>query len=209
MAVQERRRIGVLGGTFDPPHIAHLILADEARFQLDLSSVLWVLTPNSPLKYDRVISPWEERFELLSAAVKDDPGFQISIVDIDRPPPHYTFETLQIIIQEFPDKEIVFLMGGDSLSDLLKWKNPQQIFAVCSEIGVMRRPGVEINLDMLEREIPKIREKIVWVEAPLLDISGSAIRKRLRTGKPVRYFLPPAVHQIIEAKQYYQMIRED
>ena len=203
MAVQERRRIGVFGGTFDPPHVAHLILADEARYQLDLSSILWVLTPNSPLKYDRDISPWEERYELLYAAVKDDPGFQISRVDIDRPAPHFTYETLRIINQEFPDQEIVFLMGGDSLRDILKWKKPQEIFAVCTEIGVMRRPGIEIDLDLVEGEIPDFQEKIVWVEAPLLDISGSAIRNRLRTGKPVRYLLPPAVHQIIKAKQYY------
>lgn len=204
MAVQDRKRIGIFGGTFDPPHIAHLILADEARFQLDLSSVLWVLTPNSPLKNDQEISPWEERYELLNAALQDDPGFQTSRVDIDRPAPHYTYETLRIINQEYPNQDIVFLMGGDSLHDLLKWKNPQKIFEVCSEVGVMRRPGADINLELLDSEIPNLREKIVWIEAPLLDISGRAIRKRLRTGKPVRYFLPPAVYQIIEANQSYR-----
>lgn len=204
MTIQQQVRIGVFGGTFDPPHLAHLILADEARFQLDLSLILWVLTPNSPLKNDRVISPWSQRYQLLSAALKDNPAFQISKVDIDRPAPHYTYETLRILKQIYPDRDIVFLMGGDSLIDLPKWKNPQEILAVCSEIVVMHRPGFETDQIELESEIPGLREKIVWVEAPLVDISGSEIRTRLRTGKPVRYFLPPDVHQIIKTKHYYQ-----
>ena len=100
-------------------------------------------------------------------------------------------------------------MGGDSLRDILKWKNPQEIFAICAKVGVMRRPGAEYDLDLIEKEIPDLQEKIAWVEAPLLDISGSEIRKRLRIGNPVRYFLPPVVYQLIEAKQYYQFDRED
>lgn len=209
MTDQEQKKIGVFGGTFDPPHLAHLILADEARYQLDLSSILWVLTPNSPLKTDQAISPWQKRYELLFAALEDDPGFQISRVDLDRPAPHYTYETLQIIAHDYPNQKVVFLMGSDSLRDLLKWKNPQRIISVCSEIGVMRRPGIELNLEELEKEIPDLGEKIVWVDAPLMEISGSAIRERLHSDKPVRYFLPPAVYEIIEAKQYYRVNDRD
>lgn len=208
MMVQERSRLGVFGGTFDPPHVAHLILADEGRYQLNLSSILWVLTPNSPLKGDRIISPWAQRLDLLRAAVAPDPGFEVSRVDIDRPAPHYTYETLSLIKQEFPDQELIFLMGGDSLRDLSRWKNPQEIVSVCNEIGVMRRPGSKYDLEELEREIPNLLDKIVWVDAPLLDISGTAIRKRLQIGKPVRYFLPPAVYQLIEEKQYYRTTSE-
>lgn len=208
MMVQERSRLGVFGGTFDPPHVAHLILADEGRYQLNLSSILWVLTPNSPLKGDRIISPWAQRLDLLRAAVDPDPGFEVSRVDIDRPAPHYTYETLSLIKQEFPDQELIFLMGGDSLRDLSRWKNPQEIVSVCNEIGVMRRPGSKYDLEELEREIPNLLDKIVWVDAPLLDISGTAIRKRLQIGKPVRYFLPPAVYQLIEEKQYYRTTSE-
>ena len=160
MTNQQRLRIGVFGGTFDPPHLAHLILADEARFQLDLSLVLWVLTPNSPLKDEREISPWTVRYELLSAALKDNPKFQISRGDIDRPAPHYTYEMLQILNQKYADDEIVFLMGGDSLRDLPEWKNPQEILTNCIEIGVMRRPGFEINLNELESVITGLQQKI-------------------------------------------------
>jgi len=208
MANQQRLRIGVFGGTFDPPHLAHLILAEEARFQLDLSLVLWVLTPNSPLKNARAISPWKQRHELLSAALKNNANFQISRVDIDRPAPHYTFETLQIIKQEYLDAEIVFIMGGDSLRDLPEWKNPQEILTNSIQIGVMRRPGSDFNLIELENVIPGLQEKIVWVDAPLLEISGNEIRARLKTGEPVRYFLPAEVFQIIEAKKYYQTRKE-
>jgi nicotinate-nucleotide adenylyltransferase len=209
MLNQERLRIGVFGGTFDPPHLAHLILADEARFQLDLSLVLWVLTPNSPLKNKREISPWKQRYELLNAALRDNQYFQISMVDIDRPAPHYTYETLHIINQEYTDDDIIFLMGGDSLRDLPEWKNPQEILTNCIEIGVMQRPGFDMNLIELERVIPGLQEKIVWVDAPLLEISGSEIRSRLKNGKPVKYFLPPDVYNIIETERYYHSRDEE
>ena len=195
-------RIGVFGGTFDPPHLAHLILAEEARFQLQLERILWVLTPVSPMKPDVHISPWEQRFELLKAALVDNPKFEISQVDIDRTAPHYAFETLRILGEHYPADDIVFLMGGDSLRDLPQWEKPEELLSNCKEIGVMRRPGVEINMPELERMIPCLGLKVKWVEAPLLEISGSLIRKRLRLGEPVRYFLPDGVYQIIKSKKY-------
>jgi nicotinate-nucleotide adenylyltransferase len=203
MMAQQQSRIGVFGGTFDPPHLAHLILADEALYQLDLDFILWVLTPNSPLKNDRMISPWQQRYELLNAALNDNPDFQISRVDIDRPGPHYTYETLQIISQENAGADIIFLMGGDSLNDLSKWKNPHDILAVCREIGVMQRPGFSNDLLEIEKFFPGLQQKIVWIDCPLIEISGSEIRARLREGRPVRFFLPPDVFEIITAKQFY------
>jgi nicotinate-nucleotide adenylyltransferase len=202
--MQQPSRIGVFGGTFDPPHLAHLILAEEARYQLNLELILWVLTPVSPLKPEVRISPWEQRLELLEAALKDNPAFKVSRVDIDRAAPHYTFETLRILNEIHEDEDIIFLMGGDSLLDLPKWKHPQDLLRNCSEIGVMRRPGIEIDMPELELVIPGLQAKVRWVEASLVDISSSEIRKRLRTGSPVRYFLPPNVHQIILNKQLYQ-----
>lgn len=193
-------RIGVFGGTFDPPHLAHLILAEEAHYQLDLERILWVLTPVSPLKPNVHISPWKQRLELLEAALMDNSKFEISLVDIDRAEPHYAFETLRILGERYPADDIVFLMGGDSLRDLRKWEKPRELLSNCKEIGVMRRPGVEINVPDLERTIPCLSLKLKWVEAPLLEISGSLIRKRLRHGEPVRYFLPERVYQIIKSK---------
>src|SRR4030067_875751 len=96
-------RLGVFGGTFDPPHQAHLILADEARHQLGLERVLWVLTPDPPHKEGQVISPWQVRLELLAAALDSDTAFEISMVDVERPPPHFAFETIQILQQRNPE----------------------------------------------------------------------------------------------------------
>lgn len=202
--MQQPSRIGVFGGTFDPPHLAHLILAEEARYQLNLELILWVLTPVSPLKPDVEISPWEQRLELLEAALMDSSAFKVSRVEIERSAPYYTFETLRILNEIHEDEDIIFLMGGDSLYDLPKWKQPQDLIQNCGEIGVMRRPGFEIDLLQLDRMIPGLQAKVKWVDAPLIEISSSEIRERLKTGSPVRYFLPPRVHQIIQTKRLYQ-----
>jgi nicotinate-nucleotide adenylyltransferase len=197
-------RIGVFGGTFDPPHLAHLILAEEACFQLDLERILWVLTPVSPLKPDVRISPLKQRIELLEAALVDNAKFSISRVDIERAAPHYTFETLRILSKCNPADDFVFLMGGDSLRNLPLWENPDELLSNCKEIGVMRRPGAEINIPELELLIPGLSSKVKWIEAPLLEISGRLIRNRLRLGQPVRYFLHDEVYKIIKAKNFYR-----
>jgi nicotinate-nucleotide adenylyltransferase len=196
-------RIGVFGGTFDPPHLAHLILAEEARYQLDLERVLWILTPLSPLKPDTSISLWTQRLDLLKAALLDNPHFEISRVDIDRPPPYYAFETLEILSESYSKGELVYLMGGDSLRDLPKWERPKELVDNCHALGVMRRPGDEIDLAGLEDVIPDLRTKVRWINAPLIEISGTQIRERLKHGEPVRYFLPPAVYQMIIDQNIY------
>lgn len=197
-------RTGVFGGTFDPPHLAHLILAEEARHQLGLDRILWVLTPISPLKPDSRITPVKQRLNLLEAALTDNPVFEVSRVDIDRPPPHFAFETLKILNESNPNVELVYLMGGDSLRDLPKWERPEELVENCHAIGVMRRQGDEINMAHLEKVISDIRKKVRWIDAPILEISGSQIRRRLKLGEPARYFLTPAVYQIICDQKLYQ-----
>ena len=196
-------RIGVFGGTFDPPHIAHLILADESCFQLDLDKILWVLTPVSPLKPDVQITPWYQRLELLEAAISDNPKFVISKVDIDRAAPSYTYQTLRILNEDHPDDEIIFLMGGDSLRDLPLWEKPEELISYCKEIGVMERPGARTNIDKLEKTIPGLRDKVKWVEAPLLEISSRRIRKKIERGEPVKYYLQDEVYKLIESNNLY------
>lgn len=197
-------RIGIFGGTFDPPHIAHLILAEESRVQLDLDRVLWLLTPVSPLKPDVSISPWVQRLELLEASLLDNPHFGLSRVDIDRPAPHYAYESMQILGEAFQGDQLVYLLGGDSLRDLPKWARPKELLNNCYQIGVMQRPGAEVEIEELESSIPGIQSKLVRVESPLLEISGRVIRERLKNGKPVRYFLHPKVYEIILDKNYYR-----
>jgi nicotinate-nucleotide adenylyltransferase len=196
-------RIGIFGGTFDPPHVGHLILAAEARNQLALDRILWVVTPDPPHKTGRRISSLEIRLELVQAAIGGDRGFEISRVEIDRPGPHYTADTAKILALHNPNAELYYLMGGDSLHDLPTWMRPQELLHCLAGIGVMRRPHDFVDLPQLERVLPGIAAKVHFVSAPLLEISSSDIRERAAQGRHYRYFLPPAVSELVEQKGLY------
>jgi nicotinate-nucleotide adenylyltransferase len=195
--------LGVYGGTFDPPHVGHLILAAEAAGQLGLERVLWVLTPGNPLKQGRTISPAAQRMELVQAAIRSDPLFELSAVDLERPGPHYAVDTLRLLAGQYPGAELVFLMGGDSLRDLPGWYQPQQVTAACAQLGVMRRPHARIDLAALEMLLPGLSAKVQFIQAPLIEISATLIRQRIAAGEPYRYFLTEGVYQLIRARNYY------
>jgi nicotinate-nucleotide adenylyltransferase len=198
------QRLGIFGGTFDPPHIGHQILALESLSQLTLNKVLWVLTPDPPHKRGRTISPLKDRFEMVSAAIKAYPDFELSRIEIDRPAPHFAVDTVRLLLDQNPDADLVYLMGGDSLSDLPDWHNSQEFVRVCHTIGVLRRPGYEININWLENQIPGIKKKINFVESPLIEIAASDIRQMVKTGKPVQSYLHPDVLRIIKERKLYQ-----
>jgi nicotinate-nucleotide adenylyltransferase len=195
--------IGIFGGTFDPPHIGHLILADEALTQLGLDRVLWVLTADPPHKQSRSLTDLDDRLDMLTAAIASNPCFEISRVDIDRPPPHYAVDTVGLLSQIYLRDTLVYLMGGDSLHDLPSWHTPVQFVEACSRIGVLRRPRDRIDMRRLERLIPGVTGKIQFIDAPRLDISSTEIRHKISEGRPYQYYLPPAVYLIIQAKNIY------
>lgn len=197
-------RIGIFGGTFDPPHVGHLILAAEARSRMRLDKVLWVLTPDPPHKQGRVISPVPVRMELVQAAIGSDEQFEVSRVEIDRPGPHYSVDTVKLLAQQFPGAKLFYLMGGDSLHDLPDWMRPQELLAALDGIGVMRRPADFVDLPRLERILPGVVAKVHFIDAPLLEISSSSIRERVAMGRHYRYFLTPAVCEKIEQMRLYQ-----
>jgi nicotinate-nucleotide adenylyltransferase len=197
-------RLGIFGGTFDPPHLGHLILAAEAHAQLGLERVLWVLTPVPPHKADQPVSPLADRLDLLRAALDDDPDFELSRVDIERPAPHYAVDTVDLLRAQNPQAMLVYLMGGDSLSDLPLWHRPAEFVRACDEIGVMLRPGHAMNLDVLDARLPGLRARARLVRAPLLEISSSDLRRRIAQGQPYRYFLPEPVYRQISSRQLYQ-----
>jgi nicotinate-nucleotide adenylyltransferase len=198
-----RNRIGIFGGTFDPPHIAHLVLAMEACDQLGLKKLLWVLTASPPHKQDHFITPVEQREELVQAALYDDPLFELSRVEIDRPGPHYAADTMQFLAEENPNADLCYLIGGDSLRDLPGWYRPKMLLEYCECLGVMRRPGDAIDLDKLESQLPGINQKLRFIETPIMDVSSSAIRSRIRSGRSFRYYLPESVYNLIVDKGYY------
>ena len=197
-------KTGVFGGTFDPLHIGHLILAEEALAQLQIDQVLWVLTQSPPHKKEQHISPVEVRLEMLHAAIRGHPAFALSRVDIDRQPPHYTVDTMRLLSQAHPGTEWIYLMGEDSLGDLPTWYAPQELVRLCAGFGVMRRPENRVDLGALNTVLPGIAQKVQWIDAPLIEISASDIRNRICQGHPFRYFLPPEVYRIIQENQLYR-----
>lgn len=197
-------RIGIFGGTFDPPHVGHLILAAEALDQLQLDRVLWVVTPNPPHKTGRRITPLEVRLALVQAAVCQDAAFEISRVEADRPGPHYSADTVRILAGQYPTAGLFYLMGGDSLRDLPTWMRPRDFVAALTGLGVMRRPRDRIDLPGLEQIIPGIVDKLHFVDAPLIEISSSGIRERAARGKPFRYMVPRPVYDLIESHCLYR-----
>jgi nicotinate-nucleotide adenylyltransferase len=196
-------RLGIFGGTFDPPHIGHLILACEALSQLQLDRLLWVLTPDPPHKQNRSVSSLEQRLALVEAALAQDDSFELSRVEIDRPAPHFAADTIELLQAQYPDASLIYLIGGDSLRDLPTWREPQRFLRNVAGLGVMRRPGDRVNLAKLEKALPGLCDKLQMIDAPLLEIASSDLRLRIASGRPYRYYLPPAVYQLIIDRGYY------
>lgn len=202
--MSQRVRVGLFGGTFDPPHLGHLILASEVRAQLRLDQLLWVLTPIPPHKLDQSITPLEDRLAMVQLAIGDNPAFQLSRIELDRPGPHYTLDTVRQARDENPASDVILLIGGDSLRDLPAWHRPADLIAVCHEIGVMRRPGDSVDLPALERVLPGIQAKVRFVDAPLLEIASSEIRRRVAASEPFQYYLSPPVYEYILQHDLYK-----
>jgi nicotinate-nucleotide adenylyltransferase len=196
--------IGVFGGTFDPPHLGHLILAAEALDQLKLSRVLWVLTPVPPHKLDQTITALEHRLAMTRLMLGDYSQFELSRAEIDRPGPHYMLDTVKVIKTEFPEAGLMLLIGGDSLRELRTWHRPAELISVCEGLGVMRRPHESVDLHELEEILPGISSKIQFVDAPLLEISSRDIRRRASEGRAFRHYLVPPVFDYIQKEQLYR-----
>jgi nicotinate-nucleotide adenylyltransferase len=196
-------RIGIFGGTFDPPHIGHLVLAADALDQLHLDLLLWVLTPVPPHKQGNPISPLEQRLELVEAAIEGETRFRLSRVEMDRPGPHYAADSVRLLREQYPSSELIYLIGGDSLRDLPLWYRPQEFLRQITELGVMHRPGAQVDMGKLEAQLPGLTEKVKYIESPLLDISSSDIRQRIAEGRSFCYFLSPPVYDLVLRKRYY------
>lgn len=198
------RRLGVLGGTFDPIHYGHLVAAQEAHYQLGLERVLLVPVGQPPHKLDEPLSPAEHRVHMIELAIESRPQFALSRVDVDRPGPQYTADTLALLREEWgPDTRLFFIAGSDSLADILHWRAPQQIVRE-AELAVVQRPGGKVDVDRLARELPGLRDRLHWVQMPLLDISSTGLQARVRQGRPISFFLPPAVEAYILEQGLYR-----
>ncbi|MDQ3695154.1 MAG: nicotinate-nucleotide adenylyltransferase [Chloroflexota bacterium] len=197
------RRIGILGGTFDPVHLGHLIIATELAEALGLDEVLFVPAGRPPHKADLVVSPDRDRLAMLRLALSGNPAFDISTIELDRPGPSYTADLLATLRQRLPDADLIFLMGEDSLRDLPTWRDPAAIVQA-AELGVAMRPDSTADLQDIYHSLPEARGRIHIVPTTLIGISSSELRVRVRDGGSVRYQVPELVESYIRDNGLYQ-----
>ena len=201
-SVEHRQRIGVLGGTFDPVRNGHLHIADALRTALDLDGVLWVPAGRPPHKSDQIVSSDHDRLAMLDLALAGSATDEISTIDIDRSGPSYTADTLEILAEHFPNAQLFFLMGEDSLCDLPKWHHPERILRV-AKLAVAGRPGVETDLESLEFQVPGVRKHVHVVPTEEIAISSSEIRRRVKENQSIRGLVPASVEAYIQEHGLY------
>lgn len=200
-------KLGILGGTFDPPHNGHLALADAAQRQLRLAQIIFMPAKQPPHKLGERISPLPVRVAMLERALQGKTSFVISLREAERAGPSYTVDTLRELRHDLPPQaELFFIMGMDSLEYLPTWHEPQEIVKLCT-LAVMKRKGFRADLDTLEKIIPGVKRAVVFVKAPALDISASEIRARVARGEPIDQLVPPAVAEYIQQHHLYHNIQ--
>ena len=193
-------RVGVFGGTFDPIHLGHLIVADEACSALGLQRLLFVPARVSPLKtIGGTLFSTDERLEMVRLAVAEDPRFEVSCIDAQRDGPSFTYQTLHLLRQHLgPDALLYFIMGMDSLEHFYQWRRPQDILRL-ARLAVISRPGAAPDWSRLEVQVPGLRKATDVIETLQIGISSTEIRRRLQNGEPYRYQLPAAVYAYLQA----------
>jgi nicotinate-nucleotide adenylyltransferase len=195
-------RLGLLGGTFNPPHLAHLVCAQEALHQLELERVLWIPVFEPPHKEVEADPGVEHRIALCQAAVGDDPRFEVSRIEADVPGRSYTVDTLRRLHESSPEDDLTFIVGGDMAHALPTWHEPEAVLALAT-LGVAEREGVRRN-DIAERLSGLAgADRIRFFDMPRLDISSSMIRRRVATGRPIRYLVPDAVASYVASQGLY------
>ncbi|MDQ5824796.1 MAG: nicotinate-nucleotide adenylyltransferase [Chloroflexota bacterium] len=204
------KRLGMLGGSFDPVHIAHLLMAETVREALSLDLVLFVPTGVQPLKQGRPVTPAGHRVKMLELALQENPYFAISRADVDREGPSYTVDTVRQLREEWGGEalQMWFIVGADSLASFPRWRDPAGILSQ-TRLAVVRRPGVSIDMAVLEQRLPGIAASIDWVDAPLVEISATDIRQRVAAGHSIRYRVPEAVREYIVAHDLYRGVTNE
>jgi nicotinate-nucleotide adenylyltransferase len=197
-------RIGLMGGTFDPVHYGHLAIAEMAREAFALERVIWIPAGDPPHKPGRVTTPQEHRYAMVLLATATHPQFEVSRMELERDGPSYTLYTLQEMHRRLPDAELFFIMGADTVLDLLTWYRHEEVVESCRLVAVTR-PGYD--LERLREVLPAHYVKRVDpLEAPGVQVSSTALRERLRSGHTVRYLVPEEVEAYLRKHHLY---RED
>ncbi|MDF1606500.1 nicotinate-nucleotide adenylyltransferase [Nocardioides sp. YIM 152315] len=194
-----RRRVGVMGGTFDPIHHGHLVAASEVQAWFDLDEVVFVPTGDPWQKSDRVVTRAEHRYLMTVIATASNPRFTVSRVDIDRHGPTYTIDTLRDLRAQLPEVDLYFITGADALAEIFTWRDAGELFELAQFVGCTR-PGYTMDAETLTK-IPA--DRVTMVEIPALAISSTECRDRTRRGEPVWYLVPDGVVQHIAKHNLY------
>ena len=192
-----RRRIGVMGGTFDPIHHGHLVAASEVQAQFGMEQVIFVPTGQPWQKGHEEVSSAEDRYLMTVVATASNPRFSVSRADIDRGGPTYTIDTLGDLKEQYPDAELYFITGADALAQILSWHRVQELFELAGFIGVTR-PGYALDVEHLPRG------SVSLVEIPAMAISSTGCRQRVEEGMPVWYLVPDGIVQYITKRRLYR-----
>jgi nicotinate-nucleotide adenylyltransferase len=196
--------LGVMGGTFDPIHYGHLVAAEMARVEFNLSKVLFIPSGIPPHKNRQDISAADLRYKMVELAIEDNPAFDLSALEIEREGPSYTVDTLRILRRTWPEHELYFITGADALLEIFSWRNAEEILTMIQFIGAAR-PGFDVSdfLLKVQEEHLEIQGKIHYLEVPALAISSTDIRSRVRHGQSFRYLLPEPVRLFIQEHGLY------
>jgi nicotinate-nucleotide adenylyltransferase len=202
---KKSNRIGIMGGTFDPIHYGHLVTAEGARYEFGLEKVIFIPTGQPPHKLGHVITdPWR-RYTMTGMAVASNPCFQASSLEVKRPGPSYTIDTVLKMSQFHPGKELFFITGADAVLEILTWKNVEELLLHCRVISATR-PGYRLEglWRRLENLSDQCKDSIIFMEVPSLAISSTDIRNRVGDGRPVKYLLPEPVEDYIYNNGLYK-----
>ena len=196
-------RLGVLGGTFDPVHLGHLVLAERAREQLQLSRVLWVPAGDPWRKTRRSVTPAKHRLALVRLAIEGQPAFVLCPLEVERGGPSYSVDTLEELNRQHPGAQLFFLLGLDAVEDLPNWREPERLIRLAT-VAAVPRGGRRLSKAELDRLLPGLGRRVVWVEMPRIDISATELRRRAGRGETLRYLVPEAVASYIRRQRLYR-----
>ncbi len=208
MLRRSKLNIGVLGGTFDPVHRGHIMVAEEARARLELAEVLFVPAAQTPLKVDSSISAAEHRVQMVCLAIADYPFFKLSNIEIDRAGTSYTVDTVAGLRDKLgAENELFFIVGWDSLAQFSRWKEPSRIIQMCRLVAVPR-PGYSLpDLNSLETAVPGLSQSLIILDKPEIDIGATEIRKRVAEGLSIDHLVPEPVAEYIKKHKLYRVIK--
>lgn len=197
-------KVGVMGGTFDPPHNGHLSMARQVRDRLKLESVIFVPAGQPWFKSEMPVSPAGDRLEMVKLAIASHPFFKLSSIEIDRPGPSYTVDTLVQLRSELSSEtELLFLIGWDSLAQLPDWREPSRMIGLCTLVA-LPRPGYAPDLAALENRIPGISGHIIMLDIPQMEVSATDIRERVARGGDISKLVPERVAEYIRDTGLYR-----